>query len=736
MATPSYSDVISQINTFIVANGNNEITANVLNPILEIITDFANNHMGDLDNLTTDQTDTLVDAINSLKQNINDIVGNSVQLHVGNANPNDEPPLLYNYGDFYMQLSPLDNDPIQLWQFNGFEWFAPDAATSWGDIEGNIADQTDLQDALDLKADVTDLEDYQLLSEKGEANGYTPLDSGAKVPIEFLPDSFINVKDYGVAGDGTTDDQAAIDALMANTNYSFFYFPKGVYRTYINNTISNRTFLFEEGAIIDGVVHIAVGTGVDYNYNGISNEIVENTRVIGTLVSTVRVGTYYCKNLNIDKIRITDVDPSYINQTIEGGSRGVHFFMASKNINVDEIIIESTTVSHYALGIDNHLTDDDIHYPENITINKLTINNNILAGILTRNTRNLFINTVIINSYDNTHGISHNGDLGLKFGNIKVDGINTTGVSEGVYILNSDVTYGNLEVINSTKIGLRITENSNVKIDRLISKNHVSEAVLSDGDFICNYIECSNSNYGLVLGNYDKNVIIDNVYSHNNTVYNIVVNGANKIIKNIKADTSGSFGVVINATATNFYNEFLQSSNATQGLRCLSNDLTLGDIRLIDNEIGFQGSGIDKLSYKTIYYNNNSTYDTNTELDKVSNFKGRLYIPNTDSPYKVYTALISQSGTDDPTATVLENTTGGTVAWTRATTGQYSATFTGVTLVQTKTAIFCSNGFDTGVIILSSYWANSNTINLYLRNASNTTVDGLLRMNFEIRVYP
>src|SRR5690606_16913544 len=122
----------------------------------------------------------------------------------------------------------------------------------------------------------------------------------------------------------------------------------------------------------DGVVHIAVGTGVDHNYNGISNEIVENTRIIGTLVSTVRVGTYYCKNLNIDKIRITDVDPSYINQTSEGGSRGVHFFMASKNIHIDEIIIESTTFSDYALGIDNYLTDDDIHYPENITINKLT----------------------------------------------------------------------------------------------------------------------------------------------------------------------------------------------------------------------------------------------------------------------------------------------------------------------------------------------------------------------------
>lgn len=55
MATPTYSDVISQINTYIVANGNNEITANVLNPILKIMTNFTNNNIGDLDDLTTDE---------------------------------------------------------------------------------------------------------------------------------------------------------------------------------------------------------------------------------------------------------------------------------------------------------------------------------------------------------------------------------------------------------------------------------------------------------------------------------------------------------------------------------------------------------------------------------------------------------------------------------------------------------------------------------------------------------
>lgn len=45
--------------------------------------------------------------------------------------------------------------------------------------------------------------------------------------------------------------------------------------------------------------------------------------------------------------------------------------------------------------------------------------------------------------------------------------------------------------------------------------------------------------------------------------------------------------------------------------------------------------------------------------------------------YLVYTALLTQSGTDAPTATVLENTLSGTVVWSRDSAGNYSATLAG-----------------------------------------------------------
>lgn len=46
-------------------------------------------------------------------------------------------------------------------------------------------------------------------------------------------------------------------------------------------------------------------------------------------------------------------------------------------------------------------------------------------------------------------------------------------------------------------------------------------------------------------------------------------------------------------------------------------------------------------------------------------------------PYKVYVALLTQSGTAAPVATVLENTLGGTVVWIRAGAGDYRAILVG-----------------------------------------------------------
>lgn len=67
-----------------------------------------------------------------------------------------------------------------------------------------------LSGQFDTVQDVTDLitysevaTDYQAVSEKGQANGYTPLDNGGKVPIENLPNSVMQYKDQWNAATNT-----------------------------------------------------------------------------------------------------------------------------------------------------------------------------------------------------------------------------------------------------------------------------------------------------------------------------------------------------------------------------------------------------------------------------------------------------------------------------------------------------------------------------------------------------
>ena len=108
-------------------------------------------------------------------------------------------------------------------------------------------------------------------------------------------------------------------------------------------------------------------------------------------------------------------------------------------------------------------------------------------------------------------------------------------------------------------------------------------------------------------------------------------------------------------------------------------------------------------------------------------------------PYKVYTALLSQTGTNAPVATVLENTLGGTIVWSRLSTGTYVGTLAGAFAVK-KTICFhqrssdltSSSAFD---YVMSSSQVSTNTVDL-ISTLAGGLADGLIiRSSVEIRVY-
>ncbi len=106
---------------------------------------------------------------------------------------------------------------------------------------------------------------------------------------------------------------------------------------------------------------------------------------------------------------------------------------------------------------------------------------------------------------------------------------------------------------------------------------------------------------------------------------------------------------------------------------------------------------------------------------------------------KVYRPLLTQTGTDAPVATVLENTLDSTVVWARSGTGTYT-TQTGV-FDLTKTFIVNQSGFlsvgDQWTFQISVTVAGAVTITAYADPTGSVTADDLLS-NFpiEILVYP
>lgn len=105
-------------------------------------------------------------------------------------------------------------------------------------------------------------------------------------------------------------------------------------------------------------------------------------------------------------------------------------------------------------------------------------------------------------------------------------------------------------------------------------------------------------------------------------------------------------------------------------------------------------------------------------------------------PYKVYKARLSQSGTDDPTATELQNNVGGAVVWTRDSVGSYSGTLVGA---------FAGNAIAVNQNIIRTtpfkcvqvYALNSDVISVVTVDANSNVEDGLLDATpIEIQVFP
>jgi hypothetical protein len=472
----------------------------------------------------------------------------------------------------------------------------------------------------------------------------------ARTALDKLLELAVTPQDFGATAANPAGHQAACDAMLASPAKVIRFTP-GLYQAYINNTTSDRTFIFEAGAIIDGVVHLAIGSGPESS-PPVALSIVSNIRAIGTVVSTVRVGTYYCNGVNIDKIRITDVSSSYPNQTTEGGSRGVHFYYGSKNITVGDVDTIATKPDTAAFFCDTNVYTDADHRPSDIRVGKIIVRDAGTQGVLTTNVDRFVCDSILVKSYRNYNGVQFTGS-DVTVGRIDVDGTNATAAYQNVYVLNNTrADIGDIVTRNAKGRGLYISGSTNTQIRRVEASGCVDRGVfiLSPAQ-IGSVLTYGNTSVGLEITTPASFVRVGYVEAYGNGTQGVYVNGANDVfIDDVYShDNVGAagYGLSLN-NCTRFRNRNLKATGNVQGLRYIG--VTDADFGIIDctsntsNDVSLSGSntGVSFLraNYATI---------TGGTLQGITKYRGKLVAagykvnPDADLSLAVGTSVVTQA---------------------------------------------------------------------------------------------
>ena len=129
---------------------------------------------------------------------------------------------------------------------------------------------------------------------------------------------------------------------------------------------------------------------------------------------------------------------------------------------------------------------------------------------------------------------------------------------------------------------------------------------------------------------------------------------------------------------------------------------------------------------------NETTPNGITPTDVGTNMKEVVDYVDQQLAYNSYVAIINQSGTSAPVATVVFNNTGATFTWFYEDVGAYYVTSSSAILLNNKIVVFVTTQGNSGNSqdkIFGGVRSNDSNVSLF------TSTNGIVNLNFEIRIY-
>lgn len=564
---------------------------------------------------------------------------------------------------------------------------------------------------------------------------------GKRIKRIFTTDK-INVKWFGVIGDGVTNDVTILQSVIDYINSiggGTMYAPKG---TYLLSGLVGMKWKSKVSLRGDGEYKTIFTTNGSFDFGGIiyATDYAQN----GTDGSNPDAWLKDChfSNFTLDGAGFTDViasgyskgfyiryleDSSFKNVTVKNtigtgfGSdylRRVTFYQCYA-INCGRLWdgVTGAVLGQSGFGIGTGSVLD-----EDFTIDSCyAINNGNFGIFVERQTSSPFLNpngAKVVNSYasENDKG------LGYRFGGI-VTYQNCDSHNNRIGIQSQGKTSTTLNVLNlfncnsySNDVGLDVRGIGNIVVQgtKIFSNRVAGDWIFDAGtNSQCNSIDISNSEiysnteYGLNLRALTKLNIVNNVFQANGGKACYITFGTslnfsnNRVFDNVTGlsleMTSTPANLVTNIVGNHFLN------NTTAYLNVGSTNVNIFGNKGLANSTAenyvYSGTvGISTETASTIASFDASknlkslstaTYPSLTELSYIKGVTSAIQTQITAGvrPYKIYTAILSQTGTSNPVATVLENSTGATVTWTRGAIGQYVGTFSSAVLTTGKTIV-------------------------------------------------